>query len=146
MAFAGGAHQGATMQLVNDIAFVAIVVGVAMVVTEWMRQRGSLKQKVEELQAWRETQNRNNDDYHRTYAESVQLQRDGQAQAQAQAKENQAAYLRFNESHIALNEARIKVAQDHLEEVRKTNDLLSQLINVLREQPVKTRDGGPTGQ
>jgi PHD/YefM family antitoxin component YafN of YafNO toxin-antitoxin module len=119
------------------VVVLATVIGVPTILVEWMRQRGRLKEKVAELHAWRDAQDRIQDEHTRTYLDSVRVQKDGHAQA----KENHAAYLSYNDRYIALHEARLKVAQEHLDEVRRTNALLSELLASMHGRPGQGRTG-----
>lgn len=104
----------------------AVVIGVPTAVVERMRQRHRDKEHLIELQAWREAQDRAQQEHSRSYEDSLQSYKAGQAQA----RENHEAFIRFNERFVELREAQLKVAEANLEELRKTNSLLADLLAV----------------
>jgi Sec-independent protein translocase protein TatA len=119
--------------MIDSLAHLALLIivltalfAIPSALVEWMRQRGQMRKEMAELQAWREAQQRAQDEHSRTYDESVRLQREAHTRAEIQ----QEAYLRS----VTLQEAGIKLAEARLEEARKTNVMLETLIAELQER------------
>jgi hypothetical protein len=100
-----------------------VVVGLPMLVTDWLRQRSSTRVQAKHLEAWQQAQEASQS----AWAEDQQR---GQAIHQAGLDQQRAA----NEQFLAASARALEVSKLALEESRVTNERLSRLIDVLESR------------
>jgi hypothetical protein len=111
---------------------VGVLIGGPIALTEWFRQRAAAKDAAKQVAAWQEAQLRTEADNKHAQERQYRLYDESSQRSLEQTKLSYEAYVRFNEQVVSLQEKRASLQEEQLVQARATNELLRELIDVLR--------------
>jgi hypothetical protein len=109
---------------------IAVVLGIPMLITDWMRQRRAAREQATYLAAWQKAQDKVQADHVADQARWGRLQeRHVELTEQGQAHARQ-----VNERFVELHSRRVELAEQLLREQQRSNQLLERLLDSLERR------------
>lgn len=103
---------------------IAVVIGLPLLISDWLRQRRSAKEQAGYLAAWRDAQDKVQQAHAADQAQWGQLQE----RSLALTEQGQAQFRQVNDRLIELHTRRVELAEKLVNEQQRTNALLEDLL------------------
>lgn len=101
------------------LLMVAVIVGIPLLLSDWLRQRRAAREQAAYLQAWRDAQDKEHRDHLSLQREAMTAQRQHTDRA-----------LAWYDQDLALRQRFLQVADEHLAELKRLNQVLQRLAEV----------------